>query len=123
MNSYREELLRFAKETFGTQPEYLWEKTPDCCVLRHKDNRKWYGVFLNGPKQTLGLRGRDRIDMLNVKVDPFTGSLLRQETGFFPAYHMNKDHWVTILLDGTVEFLRICDLLQDSFYLTGQKSS
>lgn len=121
MTSCRDAVLRFAWETFGTKPEYLWEKTPDCCVLRRADNRKWYGICMTVSKKVLGLPGEERVEILNVKSDYLTISFLRQRPGFLPAYHMNKEHWVTFLLDGTVEIPEICALLQDSYDLTQSK--
>ena len=43
---------------------------------------------------------------------------LRLKEGFFPAYHMNKEKWITIFLDGTVPKNEICDLLDLSYDLT-----
>ena len=91
MASQREALFAFAKETFGTEPEFLWEKTPDAGVLRHADNRKWYGIVMTVQRKTLGLSGEGTVEILNVKADYLTGSFLRQQAGFLPAYHMNKD--------------------------------
>ena len=46
---------------------------------------------------------------------------LRKDEGILPAYHMNKEHWITILLDGTVPKQKICDLIDISFDLTRRK--
>ena len=43
---------------------------------------------------------------------------LRQSAGYLPAYHMNKDSWITIVLDGTVPMKEICDLIDQSYFLT-----
>ena len=43
-------LIGMAKELFGDDPEYLWEKFPDNAVLRRKDNEKWYAAILT-PRQ------------------------------------------------------------------------
>ena len=79
MASQREALFAFAKETFGTEPEFLWEKTPDAGVLRHADNRKWYGIVMTVQRKTLGLSGEGAVEILNVKADYLTGSFLRQQ--------------------------------------------
>lgn len=47
---------------------------------------------------------------------------LRKEEGILPAYHMNKEHWITVLLDGTVEKEEICNLIDISFELTIKKT-
>ncbi|MCI9221555.1 MAG: MmcQ protein, partial [Lachnospiraceae bacterium] len=38
-----------------------------------------------------------------------------------PAYHMNKEHWITVLLDGTVEESKVCGLIDVSFAATASK--
>lgn len=108
---YREKLLTYASETYGTQPEYLWAKTPDAAVLRHRSNAKWYGLIMNVPK----FGG----DILNVKCDPLLADSLIEKSGYAPAYHMNKTHWITVLLNGQVSFDEICRLLDFSYQLTG----
>lgn len=45
------------------------------------------------------------------------GSLL-EEKGFYPAYHMNKEHWITIFLDGSVDDEKILSLIDISYDLT-----
>ena len=73
----REELLRFAALTYGTEPEYLWESTPDAAVLRHSENRKWYAIIMRIPADRLGLESSERVDIVNVKCGAMmTGSLL-----------------------------------------------
>ena len=43
----KEDILQFALEQYGTQPEYLWKKYPGYAVLRREDNKKWYGVIMD----------------------------------------------------------------------------
>ncbi|WP_298483979.1 MmcQ/YjbR family DNA-binding protein [uncultured Ruminococcus sp.] len=115
----RKFLFQYAMDTYGTQPEYLWEKSPDNAILRHKENGKWYAVVLDVHEKKLGLPGDGTVDVLNVKCDPLEiGSLLRKK-GFFPAYHMNKNHWISILLDGSVPEEEILYFLDESYGLTG----
>ena len=99
----RAEILRAAAETFGTQPEYLWQDTPSYAVLRHTEGRRWYAVLMTVPRARLGLPGAGAADILNVKCDPALAGSLRLNPGILPAYHMNKDTWLSVLLDGTVE--------------------
>lgn len=59
-----------------------------------------------------------QIDVLNIKCDPMMIGSLRMKEGFFPAYHMNKENWISILLDGTVSADEIKPLLELSYQLT-----
>lgn len=60
---------------------------------------------------------KSKTDILNVKCNPLlTGSLLKRE-GIFPAYHMNKPRWVSLLLDGPLPDEGIIGLLLISYDL------
>ena len=117
----REELLRWVGERYGTEAEYPWAEEPDFAVLRHSLGAKWYGLVMRLPRRTLGLGGEGRIDVLNLKLDPALVYILREQEGYLPAYHMNKKHWLTVLLDGSVPAERVKDLLDQSYELTKKK--
>ena len=119
--SQRERLLRYAAENYGTTPEYPWDGTPDAAVLRHPGNQKWYGLLMRIPSEKLGLAPGGTADILNVKCSPLETDSLRQKPGIFPAYHMNKTHWITILLDGTLPEPELFWLLDESYTLTMPK--
>lgn len=121
--SCRKDLLEFAEEQYGTEPEYLWASSPDSAILRHSDNQKWYALFMEVQRNRLGLSGEDLVDVLDIKCDPILSGSLRMQEGFLPAYHMNKGNWISILLDGTVEKEAIFPLLEMSFELTASKGT
>lgn len=112
----RDEIFEYVKKQYGTIPEYLWSSSPDSAVLRHK-NGKWYAVIMNVEKSKLGLEGAGNVDIMDVKCDPEMTSMIIQTYGFLPGYHMNKQHWITILLDGTVGEAKILDFLDMSYDL------
>lgn len=119
--SFRSDILQFASEQYQTEPEYPWRTAPDYAVLRRSDNKKWYGLIMNVPRCRLGLSGEEMIDILDIKCDPILAGSLRLSNGFFPAYHMNHENWITILLDGTVTKEQIFSLLELSYELTANK--
>jgi len=114
----REQIFTYAKEKFYTEPDYPWSKYPDYAVLRHNRDGKWYGVIMNVPTFKLGLPGEGRVDIINVKCNPELISLLRGQPGILPAYHMNKEHWITIVLDSSIPKGDIYDLIHGSYNLT-----
>ena len=61
------------------------------------------------------------VDILNVKCDPVLSGSLRVRPGILPAYHMNKENWISILLDGTVEKEQVLTLLDMSYELTASR--
>ncbi len=119
--SYRNQILQTALKRYGTEPEYPWGKYPGHAVLRHLDNKKWYALLMNIPMEKLGLPG-GAVDVMNIKLEPLLIGSLRMQKGFLPAYHMNKENWLTVLLDGTVVFEKIVKLLDMSFELTGGRT-
>ena len=84
-------------EKYGTSPEYLWKSFPEYAVLRHSKNKKWYGVVMNVSGDKLSLESEKTIDIIELKCSPLMkGSVLSD--GILPAYHMNKNHWISVLL-------------------------
>ena len=117
----RRELLVHVGAYYGDEPEYLWEDTPDCFILRHRENRKWYAVVMSVPGRKLGLDGDGPVDVLNVKCDPRLSGAYLCERGILPAWHMNKLHWLSVLLDGSAADETVEELLAISYGLTGKK--
>lgn len=115
----RQELFNWCKQEYGTEPEYPW--LDNNAVLRRDDNCKWYGAVLEVGKDKLGLSGSGKVDVLNVKCDPILIGSYRTQNGFFPAYHMNKDKWLSVLLDEPSMDAAIKELLALSYQLTAPK--
>lgn len=113
----RKSLLAHVLKQYGTGPDYLWPRQPCYAVLRHGHTKKWYGIIMDVPPRVLGLDGHDEVDILNLKSAPITVAGLLEKPGFLPAYHMNKKHWVSILLDGSVPLKEIRVLLDQSYEL------
>ena len=119
----RQEVLDYVKKEYGTVSEHLWKSYPTYEVLRHdplSDGKKarWYGIIMDVKASSLGLSGDEYTDILDVKLEPDTVEFLRNVKGYLPAYHMNKQSWITILLDGTVPMENIRQQLDESFALT-----
>lgn len=120
--SLKPDIIRLANEQYGTNPEYLWKNAPEDAILRHRSNRKWYAVIMTVAGDRIGLPDCEDVDIINVKLDPMLIGSLQMADGFIPAYHMNKENWISILLDGTVDIGRIADLLDMSYEMTGSKN-
>ena len=113
----REEILSYVKEKYDIVPDYPWKRTPNYAILRHEHNRKWFGAIVDITENKLGLRGNKLIDALNLKSAPFLINSLRGEPGIFPAYHMNKEHWLTILLSSAISKEKVFSLIDLSYEL------
>lgn len=120
--TFREDVLRYAHDKYKTEPEYLWRRFPRYAVLRHDNNRKWYGLIMDVPRENLGLHGKERVDILNVKLsDPSYADMLIRQEGYFKGYHISRGNWVSVLLDGTVAMKEIHSLMDESFIVTSKK--
>lgn len=119
---FRADLLTRAFAAYGTQEEHLWMSDPDCAVLRHPCG-KWYGIVMDVANDKLGLPSGSRSDILVTKCDPAMRWELLDQRGFLPAYHMNREHWITVLLDGSVSKELAFYLLDRSYAMAGEKSA
>ena len=113
---YRKILLDYVKEKYGTIPEEPW-KDNNHATIKTSNSKKWYGIFMSIPYKTLGLDKSGKIDVLNVKLNPELIQSLIDKKHFFPAYHMNKKYWITILLDSDMDMDLVKSLIDESFKL------
>ena len=114
----RPELAACLTETYRTAGEHLFARYPSFQVFRHNGNRKWFAVIMDIPGRNLGLPGDGEISVVNLKCDTRLIGAFREEPGIFPGWHMNKAHWLTVALDGTVEDEKIRFLVDMSYVLT-----
>lgn len=112
----RQEVFDYCKRKYDTEPDYPWDDRN--AVLRHKSNRKWYGVVLEVDAGKLGMSDNRKVDVLNIKCEPMTVDFLRQQNGYFPAYHMNKVNWISVLLNGPAPDDEIKNLIDISYEMT-----
>ena len=117
------QVLAHILETYGDEPEYLWESSPDCAAIRHRDSGKWYAALLKVSRRKLGEASDEEVKVLNLKAKPDAIPALLSRPGCYPAYHMNKKHWFSVCLDGSVPFGELCGLLAESHRLTGAASA
>ena len=118
----RERIFRYVKKKYGVEPDYPLPIAPTFPVLRHPDNRKWSALIMDVTKEKLGMQGTDRVDIINVKLsDPLLVDLLVHQEGYFRGYHIRGGSWVSILLDGTVPFKDVCQMIDKSFLATASR--
>lgn len=118
----RDEFKKMIAETYHTEAEVPWMQHPRYEVFRHDGNRKWFAVIMDIPKSKLGLQSEERMDVVNLKCDPLLIGSLLSEKGFFPAYHMKKDSWITAALDSSIPNEKLAVLLDMSYQATAPKS-
>ncbi len=115
--NYTKEIINYIKNKYGDELEFLWEKSPKNAVVRRKSSKKWYAVILTVSKRKLNLDTDEIIEVINLHNRVEEIEKLIDNKKYFPAYHMNKKHWCTICLDGTVELKEIYKLIDVSYEL------
>ena len=112
------ELFAYIEREYNVTPDYPWLDSPEGAVFRHADNRKWFALSMPIPRRYAYPGETGEVDAVNLKCDPVLSGMLRGEAGVFPAWHMSKVHWITVLLDGSADDDRLKFLLYQSFELT-----
>ena len=105
----KQEFFEYCLNTYGTSPDYPFEGDFETAVLRHADNRKWYALVMKVSRRKFGFESDEVIDVVNLKIPTEMFGSFGASEGVYPAYHMNKLHWVSVLLpdasDDVVQFL------------------
>ncbi len=105
----RQEFLEHCLDTYGTSADYPFEEDFETAVLRHENNRKWYALVMKVSRRKFGIDSDEVIDVVNLKQPLEMFGSFGASDGVYPAYHMNKFHWISVLLpdapNDVVEFL------------------
>ena len=105
----KQEFLDCCAEAYGTKADYPFDEDFETAVLRHTDNRKWYALAMRVSRRKFGLDSDEVIDVVNLKLPTEMFGSFGASDGVYPAYHMNKLHWISVLLpdapEGVVRFL------------------
>ena len=105
----KQEFLEYCLNTYGTSPDYPFDDLLETAVLRHSDNRKWYAIVMKVSRRKFGIDSDEVIDVANLKLPTEMFGSFGAADGVYHAYHMNKLHWISVLLpnapDDIVQFL------------------
>lgn len=103
------------KDKYNDTPEFLWDKLPGYGVFRNPKSKKWYAIIVPLDKSKLDKNSKGKVEILNIKLAPNEVIQLQEKNGFYPAYHMNKKSWITILLDDIISDKNIMMLIEKSY--------
>ena len=116
----RQQFIEYCLDTYGTAADYPFDEDFETAVLRHSDNRKWYAIVMRVSRCKFGFDSDEVIDVVNLKLPTEMFGSFGAADGVYPAYHMNKLHWISVLLpdapNDVVQFL-----LNASFEATKSK--
>lgn len=105
----KQDFLTYCSSTYSTPPDYPLEEDFETTVFRHTNNRKWYAIVMRVSRRKFGFDSDEVIDVVNLKLPTEMFGSFGASDGVYPAYHMNKLHWISVLLpdapDNIVQFL------------------
>ena len=116
----KQSYLTYCLEAYGTEPDYPFDEDFETAVLRHAYNRKWYALVMRIPRRKLGIDSDGAVDVVNLKLPTEMFGSFGASDGVYPAYHMNKLHWISVVLDDASDDL-ISFLTNVSFEATKSK--
>lgn len=114
------EVINYIKTRYNDELEFLWEKLPDAAIWRRKDTKKWYGVLMAVRADRLGLKSEEKIEVLNLHACPDEIPLIVDNNKYFRGYHMNKKHWISIIMNGNPPLEEISSRIDTSYKLAGK---
>lgn len=110
----REEFFNLCGEQYGTSPDYPFDKDFETAVFRHSDTQKWYAIMMKVQRSKFSSYKSqsspyETVDVVNLKLPIELFGSFAPSDGVYPAYHMNKQHWISVILKDvqadTLEFL------------------
>ena len=105
----RKEVIDFCLTLPNVYEDYPFPNDNVSVTMKHRRNNKWFALIMD-------VKGEE---YLNIKTDPEYSELLRNAYEYIiPAYHMNKEHWNTIILSDKCDKKLIEELLMQSYELT-----
>lgn len=111
-------ILDYIDETYHIYPEFLWPKHPSYGVFRHQDNKRWFAIIMLINKNKIADTSGE-IEIINLKLEKQKiKELLKNKKGYYSAYHMNKQNWITLSLDDSIADDILLGLIDESFRIT-----
>ncbi|MGT2886980.1 MmcQ/YjbR family DNA-binding protein [Streptococcus didelphis] len=116
MSAQMNRLSHKIAENFDDPLDYPFEKNPDCSSYRVAG--KWYALIfpIEASKIITGSSKQEHrtVEIINLKVKTYQLDKLLQKKGIYPAYHMSKKSWVSIILDDNLNDQELWDLIEES---------
>lgn len=99
----------------------MWDKYPKSAIARFKETKKWYLLIMKIKASSLKLNLDKEIVIINLHNNEDEILKLLDNKQYFSAYHMNKKHWYTIILDNGLESNAIFKQIDESYKLALSK--
>ena len=113
----KDDYIEWIKSQFGAEPDYPWPDDAPWSFVFRCPNEKWFALVMRIKYRQLGLTGDEEVWVVNMKASQDEIPNLIDKKSIFPAWHMNKKHWITVLLTAATDFNKLCELTQKSWEL------
>ena len=120
-NKQTKDLIKYVKEKYGDNLEFLWDNFPTDAIWRNKINSKWYGLLLVINLNKLGLDINKEEEIIVLRYDKDKINKIVDNKKIFKGYHMNKNSWITIILYNSVNIKEIYKFLDNSYLISIKK--
>lgn len=120
-SEYANLVIAYIKNKYNDDLEYLWDKFPEYAVFRNQENKKWYAILLIVEKRKIGIDEDGKIEIIDLRMHLEKLSEIVDNKKYFHGYHMNKKHWFTMKLDGSVAIEEIYKWMDESYAISKNK--
>lgn len=110
-------IVQYMCDKYRTVPETPWENYPQHETFKTTRSGKWYAIIMEVRYEKIGIERDELANLINVKANPEDIKRIIDNVHYFPAYHMNKTHWITILLDNHLDLDEAKSLIDASYDL------
>lgn len=117
LSAQTERIVQYIFDKYGDLPDLQWAGADSPPAFRNPENRKWYGLLMSVERSKV-MDGNGMVELLNLKLDPLEILELVEKKGFFPAFHMNKKNWISVILDDTLKDEEIYPYIEESHRFT-----
>lgn len=105
----KDDIIKYCLSLNNTFKDCPFPGDFETVTMKHIKNKKWFALIMSVNNKLY----------LNVKTDPIYSDILRNTYDYIiPAYHMNKEHWNTIIVDKNVDEVLVRELIEQSYQLT-----
>lgn len=111
------EIIQYIKEKYNGELEFLWEKFEDTAIWRNKKNKKWYGLICTISENKIGIDSEKEVEIIDLRYQKGETVNIIDNKKIFAGYHMNKNSWITIKMDNSVDTKKVKELIDNSYNL------
>jgi len=107
-------------DTYNPKTEFPWKEYPTFQTFK-ASNDKWFALIMTIPAEKIKAGEKELVDVINLKCDPNNLQKTIDNKQIFPAYHMNKKMWLTVVLNKNTDKNNLQKLIDDSYLLVSNK--